>query len=280
MTTSNQTFQLPDKPQSIATTHPDPLKARVLLLGMPKVGKTTLAANWAPNSTLFIDLQHGTDLLPGEHYVQHIDQGWTQFEDVVDAIVAPGQTRFTTIVIDTIDMAYKLADAHAGASLGKVAAGLVEFGKGTSMAEGVFRRAIGKLLDRRDIGVWFIGHVKRDTDDNGNERFVPELDKRVQAYVTGDSEHVLFAEKIGNRTVLHTDASARLEVGSRLKLDGPLDMDARALYTAMQNGIKHLQAVNGQPAAKASAKPKPAADPLAEADADRATTTEPEAVPA
>jgi hypothetical protein len=230
-------FTLPAAPQSLKSMQPDPLGARVYLMGMPKVGKTTLAANWAPETTLFLDLQHGTDLLPGEHYVGHIDT-WTEFEQACELVSAGGH-KFQTIVVDTIDMAYKLADAHVGDKRGQAAAGLVEYGKGTAEAEGLFRRAIGKLLACRGLGIWFIGHAILADVEKG-KKYVPALDKRVQLYITGESEHIFIAEKIGNRSVLHTQASQRHEAGSRLPLPGTLDMEARTVYTAMQAGINQL----------------------------------------
>lgn len=231
-------FTLPTTPQTVAARKPTPMEARLYLMGLPKVGKTTMASEWAPASTVFLDLQHGTDLLPGEHYVSHIDT-WTEFEQACNTIAAGGH-QFKTVVIDTVDMAYKLADAHAGARRGQVAAGLVDFGKGTAEAEGLFRRAISGLLAVRGLGIWFLGHTVLIDVDKAGQKYVPALDKRVQLYIVGECEHVFIAEKIGNRTVLHTQASPRYEAGSRLPLPEPLDMDARGLYAAMQAGINQL----------------------------------------
>src|SRR5207253_5045494 len=50
----------------------DPRDARVLLSSPPKVGKTTLASQWAPDTTLLLDTHKGTALLDGEHYVQPV----------------------------------------------------------------------------------------------------------------------------------------------------------------------------------------------------------------
>lgn len=269
MTTINQTIKLPDKPQNVTTLNPDPLKQRIYIGGAPKIGKTTLAAEWAPQTTLFVDLQHGTDLLPGDHYVQHVDQGWTQFEQVID-LIAGGGHPFKTVVIDTIDMAYKYADAHAGAKYGQVAAAAVDWGKGNGEAEGLFRRAIGRLLACRDLGIWFIGHLDL-VEENKVQKWAPKLDKRVRDYVTGDCEHILIAEKIGNRTVLHTEASARLEAGSRLPLPATIDMDARLLYGEMVKGIRAVG--GGEPAAANTATAVPEDKPPA--DVEPKATPEP-----
>lgn len=246
----NGYFMLPTEPQNISAAPPSPLTSRVFLMGLPKVGKTTLAAQWAPTDTLLLDLQHGTDLLPGDHYVKHITN-WSDFEQACD-LIAGGGHQFKTIVIDTIDLVWKFADANAAARKGQVAAGLIDYGKGIAETEGLFRRSISKLLARRDLGIWFIGHARRDTTDSGGDKFSLELDRRVQAYITGECDHILFAEKIGNATVLHTQPTPRYpDVGSRLDLPEPLAMDARALYGAMLASIKTLAAVAPQEVEKA-----------------------------
>lgn len=232
---------LPTQPQTRSELGITPMNARVFLLGVPKVGKTTLAANWAPNETLFIDTQHGTDLLDGEHYVQHIST-WLEFERVVDLIAAGGHA-YKTIVIDTIDDVYKLCDAHVAASKGQVAAGLIEYGKGTAEAEGLFRRAVGKLLASA-LGLWFVGHADL-IEVNKVQKYVPVLDKRVRNYITGACGFIFIAERVGPRRIIHTQPSERFEAGSRVPLPEPLDMDARKVYSAMAAGLK--PASNGKP---------------------------------
>ncbi len=249
-------MSLPKTKQSLATRKPDPLKARIFLAGMPKVGKTTLTSNWAPDTTVLLDLQHGTDLLPGEHYVQHIND-WNDFKRACTSLASGGH-QFRTVVIDTIDQAYKFADQHAGQQFGKAAAGLVEYGKGTSLAEAEFRSVIGGLLSNRMLGIFFVGHVDR-VEDEGKHRFIPKLDKRVRDYVTGECEHILMAEKLGERTVLHTKASARYEAGSRLDLPEPLAMDAHELWHAIRDGIVKLAASSSsdEPAPVTEPQPEP-----------------------
>lgn len=251
------TFALPTEPQTIADSRPDPLAARLYVGGPPKTGKTTLASQWSPATTLFLDLQHGTDLLPGTHYVAHVDD-WQQFDQATTQIAAGwkagtlklGDEPVRTVVIDTIDLAYKYADAYAGARFGQIAAGLVEYGKGAAEAEGVFRMALSRLLSCRGLGIWFLGHSETVDEPTGTGRdtvrkLVPKLDKRVREYVIGEVEHQLIAERVGKRTILHTQASQRFEAGSRLPLPEPLDMSAHALYRAMQAGIAQLSGVNG-----------------------------------
>lgn len=223
---------LPREPQTRAGV--DPLQARVLLAGFPKVGKSTLLSAWAPASTLIIDTHHGTDLLDGEHYVQHVSS-WQQFAETVDLIVKGGHD-YKTIGLDLADDLWKFADQAAAAKHGKKAAALVDWGKGTAEAEALFRESVGQLL-ASPYGLWFVSHT--DTEDNeGATRYVPRLDKRVRTYVEGSCQYILLAETLGPRRQLRTAPTARFQAGTRTPLPDPMPMDARALYTAIAGALK------------------------------------------
>lgn len=224
------TVALPTKPQVRGGT---PMDARVVLLGQPKIGKTTLAAAWNPSKTLILDFEGGTRLLDGEHYVLRVSS-FGEFQEAVTGLVGGGHG-YETVVIDTADALWKLTDAHVAASRGTVAAGLVEYGKGVAEAEGLFRREVGRLL-ATELGVWFTGHTEV-IEVNKVQRYVPTVDKRVRGYVLGACDYVLFAEALGSKRVLHTSPSERFEAGARMVLPEPLPLDARELYKAMAAGL-------------------------------------------
>lgn len=225
---------LPTAPQTRETLQITPLDARVFIAGFPKVGKTSLLGEWASKTTLIVDTHHGTDLLDEGHFVMHVSS-WADFERVVALIVA-GEHSFKTIGLDLIDDIWKFADLHAAQKKGQVAAGLVEYGKGTAEAEGLFRQAIGKLF-ASDYGIWFLSHT--DTEENGGQtRYVPRLDKRVRTYVEGACQFIFLAETLGPRRLLHTAPTAKFQAGSRVPLPEPMEMDARKLYEAMAAGLK------------------------------------------
>jgi hypothetical protein len=225
------TVKLPTAPR---ISEGDPQTARIMLIGHPKTGKSTFAASWAPKDTLLIDTHGGTRLLPGEHYVQDVDN-FADFTATVDQI-ATGQHPFKTIVVDTIDDVYKFADAEAGARHKKIAAGLVEYGKGTAEAEALFRQQLNRLL-AAPLGVWFIGHAD-DMQIDSQTRFIPKLDKRVRTFVQGACDYVWFAERLGPNTFLHTQPTAKFEAGSRTPMPDGLSLDAKAVYAAMRAGLK------------------------------------------
>jgi hypothetical protein len=235
---------LPTAKQSRDTQGITPLNARVMLAGMPKAGKTTLAGQWAPDTTLIIDTQHGTDLLDGEHYVQHVTD-WDGFVSTVDLLVAGGHP-FKTVVIDLIDDVWKFADMYAADKKNVAAAALVEYGKGTEEAEGLFRRQVGRLL-ASTLGLWFITHTETEENDKVT-RYVPKLHKRVKSYVEGAVQFIFLAETLGAKRVLHTQPTAKFGAGSRVPLPDPMDLDARQLYGLMGLGLGTIKPKDAAPA--------------------------------
>lgn len=252
--------QMPTAPKVRKAT---PTEARIVLLGQPKIGKTTLAASWNPKRTLILDFERGTDMLPGEHYVMDL-KSFGEFKQAVD-LIEKDHSRYDTLVIDTVDALWKFTDAHVAAGHGQVAAGLVEYGKGLAEAEGLFRREVGRLL-ALPVGIWFTGHTEL-VEVKKVQRYVPTMDKKIRGYVLGACSYILFAEAQGPRRVLHTQPNERYEAGSRTPLPDPLDMDAKKLYAAILAGLK---ATGPKADAKKNGK---APEPVAPA-------TEPEAVPA
>lgn len=225
------TVTLPDAPQ---VRKASPLDARVFLGGQPKVGKTTLASQWKPSTTLILDCEGGTRMLEGDHFVLPI-RSWQDFVEAVK-LLAAGEHPYHTVVVDTIDMLVKLCDAHVASGRNAISAGVVEYGKGLSELEALVRRDLGKLLSLGH-GVWLIGHTELQ-EVNKVQRMVPTVEKRVRGYLLGACDYILLAEALGTKRVLHTQPSERFEAGSRVPMPEPLDMDPRALYAAMDAGLK------------------------------------------
>lgn len=222
---------LPTKPQARKAS---PADARVFLGGQPKVGKTTLASQWNPAKTLFLDCEGGTRMLEGEHFVQQIET-YQQFVETVDAL-EKGEHDYETFVVDTIDQLVKLCDRHVASGRGALAAGVVDYGKGLAELEALIRRDLGRLLSLGK-GVWLLGHTEL-VEVNKVQRMVPTVDKRVRGYILGACDFVLQAEAAGSKRILHTQPSERFEAGSRVPMPDPLEMDSRKLWAAMAAGLK------------------------------------------
>jgi hypothetical protein len=225
---------LPTTKQSRETLNVGPLNARVMLAGMPKSGKTTLLSNWAPDSTLIIDTQRGTDLLDGEHYVEHVTD-WTRFAGVVDRL-AEGGHPYKTVGIDLCDDIWNFVDRHYAGPGKALATATDDYGRSAKQAEGEFRAVIGKLL-ATDLGIWFTSHCK-PVEEGAITRYVPTLSPKVATFVNGAVQFVFLAETLGPKRQLRTQPSAKFEAGSRVPLKDPMEMDARSLYAAMAQGLK------------------------------------------
>jgi hypothetical protein len=245
---------LPTAKRSRTTQQITPLNARVMLAGTPGAGKSTLAGSWAPDTTLLIDTQGGTRLLEGEHYVQDATN-WKAFVDIVNALTT-SEHPFKTVVIDMIDDVWNFCDAaHAGKGKA-LATATDDYSRSAKNAEGEFRHVIGRLL-ASDLGVWFLSHV-REQKDGDNVRYGSRLDNRVLTYVQGACQFVLLAETLGPKRALHTQPTAKFETKARVPLPEPMELDARALYTAMSRGLGSEKQ----------------AEPLREQDTTETTTTE------
>jgi hypothetical protein len=225
---------LPTTKQSRESTGATPLNARVMLAGLPKCGKSTLAANWAPETTLIVDTQQGTSLLAGEHYVSHVHD-WTTFTLLVDRLTS-SEHQFRTVVIDMVDDCWAFVDAHYAGPGKALATATDDYGRAAKQAEGSFRQTLGQLF-ASDMGVWLLTHVK-GIEEGQLTRYVPTLSPKVLTYVNGAVQFVFLAETLGPKRVLHTQPSAKFEAGSRVPLPEPMEMDAKKLYTAMAAGLK------------------------------------------
>lgn len=234
---------LPTEKQSRQSLKVSPLDARVMLAGMPKAGKSTLAAAWAPETTLIIDTQQGSTLLEGEHFVAHV-KDWRTFTTVVDDL-AKGEHQFQTIVLDMVDDLWNFVDQHCAGKNAVLATATEDYNRSAKSAEGTFRQQIGRLL-ATNLGIWFLTHT-REKQEGELTRYTPKLDARVLTYVQGACQFVLLCETLGTKRVLHTQPSAKFEAGSRVALPEPMNLDARELYAAMARGLAPAVKPEGEP---------------------------------
>jgi hypothetical protein len=215
----------------------DPLAARVVLAGQPGVGKTTLAASWAPDTTLIIDTHGGTSLLAGEHYVVNVDS-FRKFTEVIDSL-AREDHQFKTVVIDLIGDIYKFADQQVAVEQQVTTAALVGYGKGVAEAEALFRKQVDRLLSS-PLGIWFLTHTDVTEDEKTKERrYLPLIDKRIRPYIEGACQFMWLAEALTpSKRVLHTEPSIKFQAKSRVPIPDAGPLDAAQLYKAIADATK------------------------------------------
>lgn len=222
----------------------DPSRLRALLYGAPGAGKTTLGSQWYPKTTLIVDVEGGTRFLTGEHFVVR-PQTYGEFMGLVHELTQPGH-HYTTVLVDSIDHLVRMADAEAGQRGGKVAAGLVEYGKGMADRDGVVMRDLTRLLST-DLGVILVAHPVKvtSTDENGREsdRLFPRVDSqdRLRQPILGLVDFVLAVHRgADEKRSLITGGSTTYETKRRVALPNVLPADAVQLHAAVKAGIEGL----------------------------------------
>lgn len=245
---------LPTQP-IVADLNPERLRA--IIYGVPGAGKTTLAASWFAKSNLIIDLEGGTRFLSGSHFVVR-PKTYDEFAGTVTELAA-GKHNFKVVTIDTIDALVQMADAAAGQRGGKVAAGMVEYGKGMADRDGIIKRDLARLL-ATDLGVLICAQpivlTERVVDPftKEKEETAPYVSPRVEPGQAGDRlrqpvtsmvDFQLAVAKAANETrTLITGGHAGFETKRRVALPDTLPADAGALYQAIAAGVASIEKEN------------------------------------
>ena len=228
-------------------------RLRAVIYGRPGAGKTTRAAGWYPKTNLIIDLEGGTRMLPGEHFVMR-PKTYSEFMAIVnDLVTAPHE--FTTVTIDTVDNLVRMADSEAGQRGGKVAAGLVEYGKGLADRDATVLRDIRRLLST-DLGVLLVAHpttVSEEKDGESTERVYPRIDPndRIRQEILGLVDFVLHIRKDDH--MIQSGGDSSVETKRRVDMPDEILADARQLAVAVSKGIADLGATPKKAAVKAAA---------------------------
>jgi hypothetical protein len=210
-------------------------KAKVLLYGQPKIGKTTLAANLA-DDVLILACEPGLGGLSA--YSVEIDS-WDTFRKVGAELSE--SDKHSIVVIDTVDELYRMCADAVCQQLGIAHLADAEWGKGWQSARDEFRLRVGKLsgLGR---GVWFISHATETeirTRVGSRTKTVPTLDKRAFGFLEGFVDWIFYAEPIhstedGEQRVLRTAAAEEYIAGGRIALPDPLPLDAPQVRKAIE----------------------------------------------
>lgn len=210
---------LPDEPEPPITQLN---KFRILIYGVPKVGKSSLA-NQFPNA-VFAKTEEGTSGL--NNYGVTIDS-WSKFLGFVDEIVE-GDHNFDTVVVDTYERLYSMcADAVAeAAEVSHISD--IGFGGGYLAVQKKLEEELTRLFDRNGYGVVLVSHAREVEDvENGMQvtRTVPDLSQSARKFVLGWSDIIWYltieedpdSEEGGNRRVAICQPQSKIEAGGRIK---------------------------------------------------------------
>ncbi len=237
-----------------AKTQPKPNLAdlTVLVYGQTKIGKSTFCSN--ADGALFLATEPGLNAL--DVYQVPI-QSW---DDLLNACaeIGEGKHAFKTIVIDTIDNAYKFCTEYILRKFKVEHESDLAYGKGYAIVNNEFQRVLTKLAFL-PYGLFLISHAKEievETRTAKYTRIVPTLPEKARKIVLGMVDMVLFCDlemvtgedgAQSVRRVIRTKPSLYYEAGDRTgRLPETIDLDFRKFLDAFDSAVAPLK-----PAAKA-----------------------------
>ena len=231
-------------------TEPTPKKTKltehtVLIYGRPGIGKSTWCSN-APGA-LFLATE------PGLNSLEVMQMPILSWKELLSACreIAAGKHKFTTVIIDTIDIAYKLCRQDFCETWGVKHPADLEWGKGHDLCNTEFQRVMARLA-HLDTGLVMTSHeasinVKTPTGDY--QKAVPTLPPKASTIITGMADFILYCDldkvtdadgkTIGMRRVIHTKQARHYEAKDRTgRLPETVALDYAAFVKAYEDGGK------------------------------------------
>ena len=195
-------------------------KQTILLYGSPKLGKSSFASK-APGSLFF-------ECEPGLNHLEVFKVPTYSWEAFLEAckLVAKGDHNFKTIVIDTVDNAFKMCSDYVCAKHGIEYEGDMGHGKGWALVKNEWHRVLTRLASL-PYGLIMISHAIDKTIETRTGEYTkttPSLPDRARNVVLGLVDIILFGDSIakkdaaGNVTierVVRTKPHPTYEAGDR-----------------------------------------------------------------
>lgn len=200
------------------TTTTERKPPRIVVHGMPGVGKTTLAA--AAPAPIFLRTEDGQEGMG----VQAFDllTSWPQMVEQLSALIKE-EHNFRTVVVDALDGVERLILAHVCAQEGAASIEKIPYGKGYVMALDQWQRlfaALQMLREKRGMAAVLICHsiVKRHASPDLAEfdRYQMRLHDKAQGLVFEWADLVGFART--ETLVKETDSGRAQGVGTGRRL--------------------------------------------------------------
>ncbi len=239
-----------------AKTPPKPSLAdlTVLWYGSTKIGKTSTCAG--ADGALFLATEPGLNAL--DVYQAPI----LSWDDLLSACaeIAEGKHPFKTIVIDTIDNAYRFCTDYMLKKHGVEHESDMGYGKGYALINNEFQRVLNKLAFL-PYGLFMISHAKEVEVTTRTEKFmrvVPTLPEKARKIVLGMVDMVLYCgiEDVKGpdgerelRRVIRTKPSLYYEAGDRTgRLPEVIDLDFRKFMEAYSAAVAPVKPAPSKPA--------------------------------
>jgi hypothetical protein len=232
-----------------AKTAPKPNLAdlTVLAYGQTKIGKSTFCSN--SESAVFLATEPGLNALD---VFQVPIQSW---DDLLTACaeITEGKHPFKTVIIDTVDNAYKFCADYILKKFKIEHESDLGYGKGYALINNEFQRVLTKLAFL-PCGLFLVSHAKEievETRTGKYTRVVPTLPDKARKIVLGMVDMVLYCDlevTVGEngeqrmRRVIRTKPSLYYEAGDRTgRLPETLDLDFLKFFEAFHTAVAPLK---------------------------------------
>lgn len=198
----------------------DLAKQSILLYGVPKIGKSTFASRFPEAISLECE--------PGLNQLEVYKVATYSWEALLEACreIAKGQHPFKTIVIDTVDNAFKMCSDHVCGRNGVDYEGDIGHGKGWALVKNEWHRVLTRLASL-PYGLVLISHAIDKTVETRTGEYTktqPSLPDRARGVVLGLVDMILYCDTISDRDaagnvvvhrVLRTKPHPTYEAGDR-----------------------------------------------------------------
>jgi len=185
-----------------------------LIYGERKIGKTSLAAQFP--DALFMMFEPGGKGLS----IYQVEIGsWDAFKGYVKAIKA-NPSQYSTIVIDTIDIAYEKCTDYVGRREGfDHPSEMNDFGKTWSMIKKEFTSVILDLI-AVGVGVMFLSHATesefQEASGGKYNKIIPTMPGQARKFVTGFVDIIAYYGYYGHDRLLTISGSDMVDAGHRV----------------------------------------------------------------
>ena len=252
----------------------------LLIYGSSKIGKSTWCSQ--AEGAVFLATEAGLNNL--EVFQVPI----TRWEEFLLACreIAEGKHPFRTVVIDTVDNAYRMCADYICAKFKIDHESDLGFGKGYALINNEFHRVLTKV-SLLPYGLFLVSHSQEreiETRTGKHTRIVPTLPDKVRKVVLGMVDLILYCDlemtagpdgSVAGRRVMRTKPHVNYEAGDRTgRLPEVIDLDFGKFVEAFNQGAP-AQAQAQQPVGRASSaeqpdKPSTSSKPAAEGSRPKA----------
>lgn len=210
----------------------------MLIYGPIKIGKTTWCSQ--AENALFLATE------PGNNALSLYSADITCWDDLLSvcAEIAEGDHKFKTIILDTIDNAYRFCTDYVCKKHKIDHPSDMGYGRGHALIFNEFQRVLNKLAFL-PYGLVFVSHSTQreiETKTGKYTKTLPTLPDKIQKYILGFVDMVLLCDldvqrgedgKAIQRRVMRTKPNIYFEAGDRTgRLPEVMDLDYQAFLNA------------------------------------------------